>query len=152
MAEYDPYRSHESNQVQEPICPLCLEHNPIGEERCCRCRTPLVAISESGFKNDDDVFRKPVALIGAWLISGPVAAVSIGLLIWAIVTAFIQPISPLSLFDFIGVIIFLALFGSLAALSCTSLFRATRTFVRGRTRGPRGFEPIMPDQSSDNRS
>jgi ribosomal protein L40E len=152
MAEYDPNRLPEAGQVQEPICPLCLEHNPIGEELCRRCRTPLVTITGPTLEEDDDVYRKPVALIGTWLISGPIAAVSVGLLIWGVATAFTQPISTFGLLDLFGVIIFFGLFAVFATFSCTALFRATRTFIRHRTERPRGFQPIMSDQSSDNPS
>ena len=152
MAEYDPNRLPEAGQVQEPICPLCLEHNPIGEELCRHCRTPLVTITGPALEEDDDVYRKPVALIGTWLISGPIAAVSVGLLIWGVVTAFTQPISTFGLLDLFGAIIFFGLFAVFATFSCTALFRATRTFIRHRTERPRGFQPIMSDQSSDNPS
>ena len=152
MAEYDPNRLPGAGQVQEPICSLCLEHNPIGQEVCRRCRTPLVTITGPKFDVDPEVYRKPVALIGTWLMGGLPAAMCIGMIIWSIRSTVIQAVGSRDLLTLLGIAVFIIFLGCVTVAFCMPLFRATRTFIlhRRRPRPPRrAFEPIMSDQSND---
>ena len=136
--------------VEEPICPLCLEHNPIGEELCRRCRTPLVQITGPKFEpeGDGEAYRKPIVLIGTWLINLPMAATGLGLLICAAIAPFRQP-TTVGMGDCFGMMIVMAISGGMLAIPGTVLFRATRTFVRHRNRRRQGFQPVMADPSDD---
>jgi hypothetical protein len=102
---------------------------------------------------EGEAYRKPVALVGLWIMNGTIVAGCLAMMIWAIVVLFREGWASLRVLDVLSALLFFAVCSAAAAVFALPLFRATRTFLRHRAHRRRhGFEPTVSDQSSDNPS
>ena len=130
----------------EPVCPHCLAASAAGEHFCRRCGTPLtphaatdplghVYAEGDAYRKAIDHPDKPIVLIGMWLIFGPMALTSVGLLTWFVVALLTGPFGRVDVQAVFGVAVFLVMFGGPAVISWTVLYRVTRNFLRRRSPG-----------------
>jgi hypothetical protein len=121
------------------ICPNCLSPNAKGSHQCGHCATALTSYAEidpmGQIYAQGDVFRKavgkprkPIVLIGMWLILGPNAIYGTGKAVQMLFMPFTDPSQftndPPSFF------LTLCFFGLAAAVLDTVLYRLTRNYLR----------------------
>jgi hypothetical protein len=131
-------------KVDEPeslpvICPSCLTPNPIGQDFCRKCATPLTSHAEidpiGQIYAQGDVFRKAIdhphnstALIGIWIICGPTAIGLTCMTLWGCYQAFREPLGNFR--NASTVLLGLMFWGVGAILFNTMVFRVTRNYIR----------------------
>lgn len=122
--------------VGEGVCPRCLEPIPLGAHFCNRCSTPLTFHATTGpyesifaegfaYREASSNPRKPIILIGMWLLWGPSFAVSLLMFGISVAACFEQGSLPW---------ILVPLFGSGVCVWFTGalLFKTTKNYVRIR--------------------
>jgi hypothetical protein len=122
--------------VGEGLCPRCLEPIPLGANFCNRCSTPLTFHAATGpyesvfaegfaYREAANNPRKPIILIGMWLLWGPGFLVSLCMFGFALVTCQ----EARNIFEALAMLL---VTGACLWFTATLLFRTTKNYYRIR--------------------
>jgi hypothetical protein len=135
--------THHPSETTEPetlpvICPSCLTPNSANQHFCQKCGTPLTSHAEidpmGQIFAQGDVFRKaidnprrPIVIVGMWLICGPNAIFLTSLTVWTLTRPFVERFKGIQ--DVLTFLFSLAASGCGALIFDLMLYRLTRNFI-----------------------